>query len=482
MDVGEDMLRRLEARVARPGTQFELFGGPRPAPAPVVQAAPAPSLRQLLQNPAQMDVFKDAPMRPTPGPRSPAPRPTVQQVATVGPNKAPIFRPTVPVRGPAAAPSAPAVLDAVQEGLDLRVPKATAGARQTMAGAEIRAGAARTAPSTFAQRIRASAAAAPQTVAGASTREAITRAGATPRFTELMKATTAAEPVGVPVRSILDVADDAAAPAGKAAGRLATAFPRLAQAARGAGSVMRVGGRVMPYAAVALGAYDVGRELADPQSSIRTSAGEILPAIKEDLQDGNYLRAAGTGVRKVGKLALNTGLTATGMRSIGDFLSGLVGAEDAPALAGGAEPTEEMNEAWRQQYAQAQANIAAARGEGAVPEAGSAAQAGVPNTVLSPFAQIAAAYPNMNLQQMLAMVQALPASSAASNAALAPSRGKDLIAEDVVGLLRQNLAELAASDLSPEEKQLERQSIIQQYIALVSPQAALYGGAPIPEE
>ena len=107
-----------------------------------------------------------------------------------------------------------------------------------------------------------------------------------------------------------------------------------------------------------------------------------------------------------------------------------------------------------------------------------AAQA-APTNLLSQMEQVARAYPNMNLRQLIALTNALPATNGAGAAALAPSRGKDLIFEAAVSDYYQNLKELAAANLPPKEARIERSRLLSELIAAQNPQ---YGLLNPPEE
>lgn len=152
---------------------------------------------------------------------------------------------------------------------------------------------------------------------------------------------------------------------------------------------------------------------------------------------------------------------------------GAPGAAATPVVSA-APDTSPMREGTLQELLATPAPGAAA---GATPQA-AAAQA-APTNLLSQMEQVARAYPNMNLRQLIALTNALPATNGAGAAALAPSRGKDLIFEAAVSDYYQNLKELAAANLPPKEARIERSRLLSELIAAQNPQ---YGLLNPPEE
>lgn len=440
-----DFLEMLARRTAPPGTQFDLFDNTLPR-----RAAPAPIAGPTIQQVIAADPTQGRlPLRGR-NPLVNMALPEQQARAAVRAAQAlpqlEMFPGQPPVRTAAptaAVPAAPQLIDPAQRAIplkgsnaqafDTRIPAQQARAAQrTMPQLNLfenpqeraipqpRSGPAQL--EMFADEVVPAARAVPPTAPTAGVASTVAKAA--------------------PVDEIAEIAKTLAGKTSR--------FPRLANMLSGAGA-----GPIMPISLQDISTVAAGGKLPEQEAAMEN------------------LRVAGAGVAEAWQ---QKGLDPTvkalfqGAKRIA---FGAPGAAAAPVVSA-VPDTSPMREGTLQELLATPAPVAAA---GATPQA-AAAQA-APTNLLSQMEQVARAYPNMNLRQLIALTNALPATNGAGAAALAPSRGKDLIFEAAVSDYYQNLKELAAANLPPKEARIERSRLLSELIAAQNPQ---YGLLNPPEE
>lgn len=416
-----DLIEMLARRTAPPGTQFDLFNTAL-SRKPAAPVAPGPTLQQVIAgvDPRQLSL-------PLAG-RNPPPFEQLEMFSGARP---------IP-RAAAPAPVAPPVVDPKQLVAPLK------GSNPVASGLDTR---------IPAQQVRAAQRALPQLNLFENPQErALPRAR--PQAPQLeMFAPEAAPTARAGAAAPATPAATAAAPAAEssvaaAAGKVSR-FPRLANILSGAGA-----GPIMPLSL---------KEIADVSAGGRSA--------EQDAAMGN-IRAAGEGVAQAWQ---QKGLDPTVKALFEGAKRIAFGAPAAPAVTTAAKAdTSPMREGTLQELL---ATPAAAPVIAAAP----AAQEAAPTNILSQMEQVARAYPQMTLRQIIALTEALPATSGAGAAAAAPSRGTALSTERAIALVDQEYREMMADPrLTPAEKVSERRRLRLEYAQLANVQAGLF--TPPPEE